>query len=135
MTGKNRPFLLNFDRYSTALQLAISETFNDLEAVLGSRLLLNETEHEIYIGWYYGSKEGFSALQQSLDPLYYQRPLEERVRIAIDIAIHGNEPEVVRLSLALGPLPSLTHSMTGRWGRTLVNAVAKAMGIWMSRSN
>lgn len=72
-------------------------------------------------------------MQQSLDPLYYQRPLEERVRIAIDIAIHGNEPEVVRLSLALGPLPSLAHSIANGWGVALLNAVARAMGGVISR--
>ena len=125
--------MLTFDAYSTSLQLVISNHINYLEAVQGSRLLLNETEYdEIDISWYCGSREGFSMWQQSLDPLYYQRPLKERVGIAIDLADSAtNGPDVIRLSVALGPLPSLAHSIVGRSGSTLLNAVAYAMGLRM----
>lgn len=94
---------------------------------------MNETEHEIDLDSYEGSKEGFSVWQQYLDPLYYQRPLEERVGIAIDLAMNWNGPDTLRLSLALGPLLSLAHSIANGWGVTLQTAVARAMGGVISR--
>lgn len=98
------------------------------------RLLLNETEHEIDIRQYRGSKEGFILWQQYLDPLYYQRTLKDRVTVAIHLAFINNGPEVIRISLAHGPLPPLAHAMTTSYGETLLNAVASAMGKYMVKN-
>lgn len=95
------------------------------------RLLLNETENEIKIDGYRGSKDGFMLWQQFSDPLYYQRTLKDRVTVAIELALGGNGPEVLRLSLAQGPLPSLAHAMTNSYGEFLSNAVVRSMGDYM----
>lgn len=93
------------------------------------RLLLKETEREPELSRYRGSKEGFSMCQQALDPLYYQRPLEERVGVAIVLAERYSIPNVIRVSVALDPLPSLAHSITGGLGTTLLNVVARGFGM------
>ena len=91
------------------------------------RLLLNETERETNMGYYCGPKEGFSIWQQSADPFYYERPLEERFEVATTLSYKGNGPDVLRLSLALGPLPSLAYTIRNDHGM-LLNAVARSMG-------
>ena len=102
---------------------------NSGEVVDVPRLLLNETERETNMGYYRGPKEGFLIWQQSLDPLYYQRPFEERFEVATSLAYWGNAPDVLRLSLAPGPLPSLAYSMIDdSEGTTLLNAVSRGMG-------
>ena len=98
------------------------------EELIVPRLLLNETERGSDLGWYSGPKEGFSLWQQALDPFFYQRPLEERINVAFSLAGNNNGPDVLRLSVALGPLPPLAHATTGSDGRTLLHAVAKGMG-------
>ena len=101
------------------------------------RLLLNETERGSDLDWYSGSKEGFSLWQQALDPFFYQSPLEERIEVAFSLAGNDNGPDILRLSLALGPLPPLAHSTTDVIGRTLLHAVAKHMSrvlSWNRRS-
>ena len=119
----------NIGQYSTALEslVLISENDNCLEAVERSRLLLHETEHETNLGFYRGSREGFSIWQRCLDPFYYQRPIEDRIDIAMGLAWGGNEPSVLRVALAPGPLPSLTHSTTDYWRESLLDAVAWGM--------
>ena len=67
--------------------------------------------------------------QQNLDPLYYSRPLEERVHVATAIALDLNGPDTVRRALAIGPLPPFTQSMTGSSGQSLLNIVAYRLGL------
>ena len=103
----------------TALNCYISS-----EATKLPRLLIKETERAD-LGWYRGSKEGFSLWQQALDPFHYQKPLAERIEVAVAI---DAKPDALRLSVALGPLPPLAHSISDRRGRTLLHAVAIGMG-------
>ena len=95
-----------------------------------SRLLIQETDHELDLHSYNGPKEGFCMWQQNADPLYYERPLQERFEIAITLA-HDvwNGPDTFRVSLAHGPLPSLALSMTDSQGNRLLHAVAWALGL------
>lgn len=65
--------------------------------------------------------------QQAFDPHYYQRPLAERFEVAMSLATWGNGPEVLRLALARGALPSLAHCMTNCNGETLLHAVASGL--------
>ena len=122
--------VLNFGVFSTALEYLMCRGMNYFKRVEGPRLLLNETEHEIDMRWYRGSKEGFSIWQQALDPLYYHRPLEERFEVAMEVSHIGNGPEVLRLALAPGPLPSLVCSMIDSDGQTLLHALARCIGFW-----
>lgn len=101
---------------------------NSGEVVDVPRLLLNETERETNMGYYRGSKEGFSIWQQSADPFYYERPLEERFDVAKTLSYRGNGPDVLRLSLAPGPLPPLAYSIINGHGMTLLNTIARSMG-------
>ena len=118
----------NIGQYSTALELLLLDNHNDcLEVVERSRLLLHETEHETDLGNYCGSREGFSIWQRCLDPFYYQRPIEDRMEIAMNLAMSGNEPGVLRVSLAPGPLPHFTHPTTDDGRRSLLNEVARGM--------
>lgn len=103
---------------------------NPGEVVDVPRLLLNETERETNMGYYQGPKEGFSIWQQSADPFYYERPLEERFEVATTLLYAGNGPDVLRLSLAPGPLPPLAYSIINKDGITLLNIVARSMGSW-----
>ena len=114
--------------FRTPLEIVLYDDMNYLKAVEGPRLLLNETECEPRLGLYSGSKEGFSMWQQTLDPLYYQRSLKERFQVAMSLVYGWNGPEILRLALALGPLPPLAHCMTDRYGETLLHAVAWGMG-------
>ena len=99
-----------------------------MEEIKIPRLLLNEAERGADLDRYSGSKEGFSLWQQALDPFFYQRPLVERIKVAYTLAGNRNGPDVLRLSVALGPLPPLAHSTTDFRGRTLLHAVARGMG-------
>ena len=104
----------------TALDCYVSS-----EAIKLPRLLMNETERGSDLCLYRGSKEGFSLWQQALDPLYYQKPLVERIEVAVEI---DAKPDALRLSVAQGPLPPRAHSISNRLGRTLLHAVALGMG-------
>ena len=126
--------LLNVNEYSTSLEWAMCGATNSGEVVDVLRLLLNETERETNMGYYWGPKEGFSIWQQSADPFYYERPLEERFEVATTLSYMGNGPDVLRLSLALGPFPSLAYSIINDHGM-LLNAVARSMGRKMLRSH
>lgn len=119
--------MLSIGLYSTPLEAILWNGMQYLEAVERLRLLLNETEREPDLACYLGSKEGFSMWQQALDPLYYQRPIEERFEIAVKLASSLNGPEVVRLALTRGALPSLAHCITDRIGETILYAIAKTM--------
>lgn len=123
--------MLSTGLYSTPLEIVLYDDKCNSNAVGVLRLLLNETEREPNLAWYRGSKEGFSMSQQDLDPLYYQRPLEERFEVAMSLADCGNGPEVLRLALARGALPSLAHCMTNCNGETLLHAVASG---WVERT-
>ena len=52
----------------------------------------------------------------------------ERIDVAFLLANNGNGPDVLRLSVALGPLPPLAHSTTNSFGITLLHVVATGMG-------
>ena len=104
---------------------------NSREVVDVPRLLLNETEREPSMRYYRGPKEGFSNWQQSVDPFYYERPLEERFEVATALSYKGNGPDVLRLSLAPGLLPPMAYSIINDHGMTLLNVVARCMGTKM----
>ena len=120
--------LLNVNKYSTSLEWAMFVGMNSGEVVDLPRLLSNETERETNMGYYRGPKEGFSIWQQSADPFYYERPLEERFEVATTLSYSANGPDVLRLSLAPGPLPPLAYSIINDEGMTLLNVVARSMG-------
>lgn len=130
-TGAIQYLVLNIGLYSLPLQIVLRDDMNYFKAVEGSRLLLNETGREPDLSMYQGSKEGFSMWQQALDPLYYQRPLEERFEVAMSLAYRHNRPEVLRSALARGALPSLAHCMTDRNGETLLHAITWNIGDYM----
>ena len=77
------------------------------------RLLLVKTDREVDLEKFHGSSEGFSYWQNIVDPLYYQRPFEERRATAFSLMGSGNRPDVVRLALCLGSLPPLTYAERG----------------------
>ena len=118
----------NVDGCSSALEYALSNFVMSTPPVKTLRLLLSTTEKEANIGFYRGSAEGFSLCQQALDPLYYQRSLEDRVATAIQLANRYNVSETLRLSLARGPLPPLPPSIVGGSGRSLLSIIALGMG-------
>ena len=95
------------------------------------RLLLSETDHDVDLCQYHWSSEGFTKLQQIVDPLYYQKPFEERARIAASLyADQGAEvPRLIRKALSLGPLPSLAYPHADSWADDLLHRVAKGMGM------
>ena len=100
-----------------------------LDASGSLRLVLSETDQDIDLTKYTGSSEGFTMWQQIVDPLYYQRPFEERARIAANIYTYDDEwPSVVRKALSLGPLPPLACCCAGSSAEDLLRSVAKAMG-------
>lgn len=127
--------MLNTGLYSLPLQIVLHNDMNYLKAVGGSRLLLNETGREPDLSYYQGSKEGFLMWQQALDPLYYQRPLEERFKVAMSLAYRRNGPKVLRSALARGALPSLAHCLTDRNGETLLHAIAWNIGDYMNTTH
>ena len=77
------------------------------------RLLLDKTDREVELENFLGSSIGFSHWQQTIDPLYYQRPFERRLAIAFSQKRSFNRPDVVRLALSLGSLPPLTYAERG----------------------
>ena len=79
------------------------------------RILLAETDREVDLKTFVGSRKGFSYWQQNVDPLYYQRPFEERLAIAFSLARSFNRPDVVRRALSLGSLPPLTYAVGGKF--------------------
>lgn len=82
--------------HSTALQLGMK--FPNRFPKRFPRLLFNETEFTPSSLEYRGSAKGFVLWQESLDPIYYQRPLEDRCEVARDFA-WGNEYELFKTAL------------------------------------
>jgi len=73
-------------------------------------------------------------LQQHVDPLYYNRPLEQRFEIAISLsaACSRNVPEVVKTALGEVTVSSAALRLRTSNGRTLLHVVARSIGIeWM----
>ena len=89
------------DDFSMPLELMIYNSRNYLEVQNKSPLLLNETEHEIDLGYYRGSGEGFAGWQQLVDPTYHQRPFVQRIAVAEDLMRYPNEYDVIRRALSL----------------------------------
>lgn len=106
----------------------------NIEALLDvARLLIQETDSEPDFRSYFGPKEGFCVWQQNADPLYYEKPLQERIEIAIALARSPtNGADTFRVSLAHGPLSSLAPCMTNSEGLTPLHAAARSLG--MARS-
>lgn len=95
---------------------------------------MNKTELEINLGNYNGPCEGFSTWQKIVDPLYYDRPLEERVDVATSLDFEGGKgPDTIRRALAIGPLPSLAQSIRGYSCRSLLEAVAFQLGMAVAK--
>lgn len=77
-----------------------------------------------------GPKVGFSLWQQNADPFHYEKPLQERIEVAIALANQpANGPETFTRSLALGPLPSLAPCMTNSKILTPLYAEARKLGM------
>lgn len=87
------------------------------------RLLFNETEFTPSLSNYRGSANGFVLWQEALDPIYYQRPLEERLEIARVVAL-GNEYEVFKKAL---DRDSILHPLTKENCET-ANVIAQSIG-------
>lgn len=78
------------------------------------RLLLDKTDRELDLGNFIGSSGGFSHWQRIVDPLYYQRPVEERLAVAFSLVRSRSRPDVVRRALGVGSLPPLTSFDRGK---------------------
>ena len=96
-----------------------------LDVIGPLRPLLSETDHDIDLAQYWGSSEGFTRWQQILDPLYYQKPFEERAWIATKGSIHSCLicPSIIRKLLSWGPLPSLAHPHAEYWAEHTLHMV------------
>ena len=68
--------------------------------------------------------------QQTIDPSYYEKPLEDRYELAVALSLNGedNEPTVVRRALALGPLPSISGYIEKSLHCRLLGAIAGELG-------
>jgi len=90
------------------------------------RLLLRGSNSPPGVESYSGSSEGFSLLQQSTDPLYYQQPLAKRVDVAFKVVKNRNHSAPALLQIALGE--SITSaqavSLVDTRGRTILHIVA-----------
>lgn len=90
------------------------------------RLLLRETNNPPEIEWYPGQTEGFSLLQQSTDPFYYQRPLADRADVAFDLVTYSvqSDPKLMQLALGESIISAQAASLVATSGRTILHAVA-----------
>lgn len=116
-------FYLIIDWRRTALEFAM-RCPNPLEL---PRLLLSKTEREPDLRNFYGPPEGFSMWQQAIDPLYYQRPLEERVDLACYLVSIGNDAEVFRIALNCNRISPQILSMAGKDWEEALHAVTGSM--------
>ena len=89
-------------------------------------LLLPESSTDFDLT-FYATTQGFSLWQQHVDPDYYQRPLEERVRIAFTLVPYNNSA-VLRKAIACGPMPDEVVTIENHQGQTLLHAVAWEIG-------
>ncbi len=94
------------------------------------RLLLQNSNNPPALKSYSGPSEGFSLLQQSTDPLYYQRPLAERLDVAFWAVAVGLRSGPALLQAALGESGTLpqTVSLIDPSGRTILHVVAVLLG-------
>ena len=102
--------------------------------IMGSlRLLLSDTDHDIDLSRYRGPSEGFTKWQRIVDPLYYQRPFEERAEIAskMDTYVHITQLSTGRKALSLGPLPPLPCPHADCWAEDLLHGIVEILGITM----
>lgn len=90
------------------------------------RLLLQNSNNPPALKSYSGSSEGFSLLQQSTDPLYYQRPLAERLHVAIWAVGVGLRSDPALLQATLGESGTLAQavSLVDHFGRIILHIVA-----------
>jgi len=90
------------------------------------RLLLQNSNNPPALKSYSGSSEGFSLLQQSTDPLYYQRPLAERLDVAFWVVQVGLRSKPALLQIALGESATLAQaiSLVDTFGNTILHVVA-----------
>ena len=130
--------VLNHLRFRTALEWFEWSGADAMNTSGLWRLLLAKTDREVDLENFKGSSEGFSYWQQNVDPLYYQRPFEERLGIAFSLARSFNPPDVVRLALSLGSLPPLTYAERGdllihvaKWAGAVVNAAVWGGSAWV----
>lgn len=96
-----------------------------------ARLLLTESDLELGYDVYSACKETFTLWQQLNVPWYYELPLQERVCMAIGVALHhvwDRKSEVFRAALTSDVFPTSAVSMTNSEGRTLLHAVAANIG-------
>lgn len=99
------------------------------------RMLLGVSDSPPELDAYVGPKDGFSILQQNTDPLYYGRPLEDRLSTAFCIARESTflspglgGPDL--LQSVLGESSSSAHvvSSTTNGGETVLHLVACMIG-------
>lgn len=90
------------------------------------RLLLRETNNPPDFKRYFGQTEGFSLLQQSTDPFYYQRPLADRADVAFDLVSYSvqSDPKLMQLALGESIISAQAASLVATSGRTILHAVA-----------
>jgi len=93
------------------------------------RLLLQNSNNPPALKSYSGSSEGFTLLQQSTDPLYYQRPLAERLDVAFWAVALGLGSGSALLRTALGESGTLPQavSLVDPFRRTILHVVASTL--------
>ena len=108
-----------------------SIAINKQEAYLDIlRLFLRQTDIELKLGHFRGPKQGFLVLQQHMDSLYYQKPLEERIEVVTSLAVYSlqNSPEVFKVALARDGIPPQALFLKNTRGETLLHIVAESIG-------
>ena len=101
------------------------------EVVELSRSLTKKAEVDpSFLRFYHGSVEVFTLWQQSLNPLYYEIALEERVEVTIELCWYhfSNGPALFRRALTRDHIPRLAVGMRNGKGQTLLHAVALNIG-------
>ena len=93
------------------------------------RLLLRESDSPPELAFYRGPKEGFSLFQQSTDPVYYQRPIEERLDVAYNMVwYHGYTTALLQTVLGDNIDAAQASSLVVRRGTTVLHIIARAIG-------
>ena len=95
------------------------------------RLLLRQSDSLPSIARYGGPEEGFKILQQSVDPMYYQKSPAERVETAIEAARWNRFANIATPTESiLGSDVDLAwaYSYENSDGDTLLHSVAFALG-------
>ena len=104
------------------------ETLRTGEVLDTLRLLICQSEVVPELRFVRGPKESFELVQQITKPFYYEQPLQQRVELAISIAVYDSGAELFRIALGRGRIPSSAINMTDTLGESLLHGVADSIG-------